>query len=121
MREPSARGPCGAVMDFLKKIEAQLDTAVGGPTARPEASLEPEAPPGSDGSAARADDDAATAQRLASALARCKQLEARLGAKTDLCADKDAQIAAVRHAHATHRTALHHASARGVPRGRFVI
>ena len=102
-------------MDFLKKIEAQLDTAVGGPTARPEA------PPGSDGSATRADDDAATAQRLASALARCKQLEARLGAKTDLCADKDAQIAAVRHAHATHRTALHHASARGVPRGRFVI
>ena len=95
-------------MDFLKKIEAQLDTAVGGPPARQETSLEPEAAPDAAGSVVRADGD--VAQRLTSALARCKQLEARLGAKTDLCADKDAQIAAVRHAHALHRTALHHVS-----------
>ena len=84
-------------MDFLKKLEAQLDTAVGGPSAHPEASARPEA--GADAAAAAGADvaeEAPTAERLASAVAWCKRLEARLAAKTDLCADKDAQIAAVR-------------------------
>ena len=99
-------------MDFLKKggdffagLEADLNagikdeappavTAAAAPAAA-DAAVDDTADVAVDGAPAAAGGDDALRQRLVASQQQCRKLEQRLAEKAELCAEKDAQIAAV--------------------------